>query len=124
MLIPELEMRGHRAIAMDLPREDASAGPAEYARAAADALLGQREVVLVGHSLGGITIPNIAALLPVTRLVYLGAFVPDAGRPWDESHLEGAISSPAFDAAIEERADGSAVLRQEAIGSLYPDALR
>ncbi len=109
---------------MDLPREDASAGPAEYARAAADALLGAREVVLVGHSLGGITIPNVAALAPVSRLVYLAALVPQGGRPWDETHLDGVISSPAFDAAVGERPDGSAVLHQEAADCLYPDAPR
>jgi hypothetical protein len=50
-LVPELEARGHRAIAVDLPCEDVAAGCAAYAEvvagAAADA---GADLVLVGHT--------------------------------------------------------------------------
>src|SRR4029077_15910029 len=60
-LIPALEARGHHAVAVDLPTEDWSAGCAEYAAIALDALRGADEdVVVVGHSLAGLTIPLIA----------------------------------------------------------------
>jgi len=41
-----------------------------------------RDVVLVGHSLAGITLPGVAARVPerLARLVFLGATVPEHGQ--------------------------------------------
>lgn len=51
LLAQELEARGHRAIAVDLPCEDSSAGCAEYAAAVVEALAGVGDdLVVVGHS--------------------------------------------------------------------------
>ncbi len=122
-LVAELEKRGQRAVAVDLPRENADAGPAEYARAVADGLAGSgRPLVLVGHSLGGLTIANVAALIPVDRLVYLCALVPQPGRRWDETRLQGSMGSDEFNAAIEGRPDGSTIVSREVIGALYADS--
>jgi pimeloyl-ACP methyl ester carboxylesterase len=44
------------------------------------ALDGHDDVVLVGHSYNGNTIPLVAARRPVRHLVYLCAMVPDIGR--------------------------------------------
>ena len=53
-LIPELNHRGHRAIAMDLPCDELDAGLGDYADAAAAACAGIDEpVVVVGHPLPG-----------------------------------------------------------------------
>jgi pimeloyl-ACP methyl ester carboxylesterase len=109
-LVPELELRGHEAIAIDLPIDDIDAGAAVYARVVAEALDGVTEpVVLVGHSLGGLTIPLVPALRPVRRLVFLCAAHPEPGRsyfgalaeesrdavgPMTRSHLDG--SAPAL----------------------------
>jgi len=38
------------------------------------------DVVLVGHSLGGLTIPLVAERRPVARLVFLSALLPVPGR--------------------------------------------
>ncbi len=52
---PELESRGHRVVAPDLPCEDVDAGVEEYAAAVRAALGGDEAAVVVGHSLGGLT---------------------------------------------------------------------
>jgi pimeloyl-ACP methyl ester carboxylesterase len=45
-----------------------------------DALGGADDVVVVGHSLGGLTAPLVAAARPVRRLVLLAALLPQPGR--------------------------------------------
>ena len=39
------------------------------------------DVILVGHSLGGLTIPVVAEHRPVAGLIFLCAFLPDPGKP-------------------------------------------
>jgi pimeloyl-ACP methyl ester carboxylesterase len=77
---PLLERRGHRVVAPDLPSEDPAATFDDYAgvviRALADA---GDDVVVVGHSLAGNTIPLVAARRPVRRLVYLCALIASPG---------------------------------------------
>jgi pimeloyl-ACP methyl ester carboxylesterase len=72
----ELEARGHRVVAPDLPCEDVGAGVEEYAAVVRDALGGADDAVVVGHSLGGVTVP----LVPARKLVFLCAYVPEPGR--------------------------------------------
>jgi pimeloyl-ACP methyl ester carboxylesterase len=80
-LAGELERRGHHAVAVDLPGEDTSADVSAYARIVVEALGdASHDVVLVGHSLGGLTIPVAAALRPVRRLVFLCGLLPYPGR--------------------------------------------
>jgi len=81
----ELEHRGHRVLTVDLPGEDRDAGAIEYADAAVEAFADAADdLVLVGHSLGGLTIPLIATRRPVARLVYLCAMLPRPGRSHDD----------------------------------------
>ena len=80
LLIPELERRGHKAIAMDLPCDDPSAGCARYAQTVVEALAGHQEpITLVGHSLAGLTIPLVASKRPIARMIFLAAFIPRPG---------------------------------------------
>ena len=89
-LIPELELRGHRAVAVDLPCDDPAATTMENAKlvataladadADADAGAGDEDVVVVGHSLGGITAAVMPLLRPVRRVVFLTALMPRPGR--------------------------------------------
>jgi pimeloyl-ACP methyl ester carboxylesterase len=91
LLIPELEKRGHAAVAPDLPIEDDAAGALENARVVVSALAGVNdEVIVVGHSLGGLTAPLVPQLHPVRRLVFLGAMVPAPGM----SNLEYLATEP------------------------------
>ena len=79
-LRPELEGLGHRVVAVDLPAEDPAAGLQRYAELTRDAIVDADEVVLVGHSLGGASIPLVSALRRVRHLVFLCALIPEPGR--------------------------------------------
>ena len=83
-LIPELERRGHRALAVDLPCDDPAATTMDNATLVADALADaapdDEDVVVVGHSLGGITAAVMPLLRPVRRVVFLTALMPRPGR--------------------------------------------
>jgi pimeloyl-ACP methyl ester carboxylesterase len=80
-LTPLLQEAGHDVVAMDLPSEDGAATFDTYADVVCAALDGHDvDVVLVGHSYNGNTIPLVAARRPVRHLVYLCALVPDIGR--------------------------------------------
>jgi pimeloyl-ACP methyl ester carboxylesterase len=75
-----LEARGHRTLAPDLPSDQPGAGAAANARAVLAAMAGvQDDVVLVGHSAGGLTIPLVAQDARVARLVFLAALLPEPG---------------------------------------------
>jgi pimeloyl-ACP methyl ester carboxylesterase len=80
-LAPLLRQAGHEVVAMDLPIEDGSASFEDYADVVCASLDGcGDDVVVVGHSFGGLTIPLVAARRPVRHLVYLCALVPKIGR--------------------------------------------
>jgi pimeloyl-ACP methyl ester carboxylesterase len=80
-LVPELERLGHRAVAADLPCDDPAATFSTYADVAVQGLAGEGDdVVVVGHSLGGFTIPLVAARMPVRGLVHLCALIAAPAR--------------------------------------------
>jgi pimeloyl-ACP methyl ester carboxylesterase len=90
LLVPELEKRGHCAVTPDLPIEDDAAGALENARVVVGAIpTSEDDVVVVGHSMG-LTIPLVAQMRPVRRLVYLAAQVPAPGM----SNLEYLATEP------------------------------
>src|SRR3954471_20926627 len=78
--VPELERAGHAVVAPDLPCDDPAADTPDYARVVADALGEADDVVLVGHSLAGLTVPLVAAARPVRRLVLIAALLAAPGR--------------------------------------------
>jgi pimeloyl-ACP methyl ester carboxylesterase len=94
LLRAELEARGHAVHAPDLPCEDVAAGVAEYAAAVPPA------DIVVGWSLGGLTIPFVKA---GTHL-FLAALV--AGTGWEGVFVSGF---------------GNARVRDELGRSHYPD---
>jgi pimeloyl-ACP methyl ester carboxylesterase len=84
LLAPELERRGHRVTAVDLPISDPAAGANAYADVVERATAGSREPVIVGHSMAGLVIPLVAARRAVRRLVFLAAFLPLPGASVNE----------------------------------------
>lgn len=79
-LAAELERRGARTFAPDLPCDAPASGASEYADAVCAALEGIGEpVILVGHSLGGLTIPVVAQRRETAMMVFLCALLPRPG---------------------------------------------
>src|SRR4051794_30129887 len=64
----------------DLPCDDPDAGLHAYADVVSAAIGDAGDVVLVGHSLAGLTVPLVAAARPVRRVVLLAALLPLPGR--------------------------------------------
>jgi pimeloyl-ACP methyl ester carboxylesterase len=128
-LTPVLQERGHRVIAVDLPATDTAAGCAKYAEFVLDHVNGvpDREMVVVGHSLGGLTIPLIAAARPVRRLVFLCALIPQPGVSLSEQLREQPdMFAPGFQGGPARDELGRALWpdREEAIRAFYADCPR
>jgi len=84
-----LRAAGHAVEVPELPGRGADTRPHasltldDYVRCVGDAIAARPEpVVLVGHSMGGITITQAAEVMPerIARLVYVTAFLPRNGR--------------------------------------------
>ncbi|HEY2594987.1 MAG TPA: alpha/beta fold hydrolase [Chloroflexota bacterium] len=82
-LVPELEARGHRAIAVDIKEDDPSMDLGGFA-ATVEAAIADRhdDLILVAQSLGGFTAPMIHT--PVRTIVLLNAMIPLAGEAPDQ----------------------------------------
>jgi pimeloyl-ACP methyl ester carboxylesterase len=84
-LAAELRARGHEAVTPDFACDDPALGTSDYATAVVDSLAGiDDDVALVGHSLGGLTIPIVAERRPIAHLVLLCALLPEPGMSLDE----------------------------------------
>lgn len=127
----ELERRGYRTVAVDLPCADPAAGAAAYAECVLRALSDvDDEVVLVGHSLGGLTIPVVATHRPVRAMVFLAAMIPVVGASVDEVTAADGIAGdvprmalPGLGRGQIGHDDGATSWRPEvAVEVLYPDA--
>jgi pimeloyl-ACP methyl ester carboxylesterase len=99
-LVPELEARGHEAVAVDLPADDDSAGLREYADAVMTAIGDTNgDLVLVAQSMGAFTAPLVAERLPVRLIVLLNAMIPapgeSAGAWWESTGQEAAMQEHA-----------------------------
>lgn len=106
-LAPELVARGHRAVTMDLPVDDASATFETFADVVTDSCRDRDDVVLVGRSLAGMVLPLVSARRPVRLQIYLCAVVPNlTGRPWDDAPPMGEP-----DYGTERDDDGALVFR-------------
>jgi len=112
-LVGELEARGHRAVAVDLPAEDPDAGLERYAELTSDRLADAEDVVLVGHSLGAMSAPLAATLRPVRHLVFLCGLVPDGNRSVTELYTEEDVFLPGF--------AGNTAIRESDGASYWPD---
>jgi pimeloyl-ACP methyl ester carboxylesterase len=134
-LVPELNARGHEAIAVRLPAEYDTAGWSEYADAVVEALDDRDEVVVVAGSMGGFTAPIVCASLNVELLVMLNAMIPlpgetfnawwsntDSGTARREYHASiGVTPGEADDDAVIYYHDLPAEVRAEAMKRAWQD---
>jgi len=99
-VLPELQARGHEAIAVDLPGAEESAGLPEYADAVVAAVDGRRDVVVAAQSMGGFTAPMACARTPVRLLVLVNAMIPLPGETpgdwWGNTGWEQARTAAAL----------------------------
>jgi pimeloyl-ACP methyl ester carboxylesterase len=126
LVADRLRERGHTPVAVDLPSEDETAGWWDYADAVVDALGGRRDVVVVGHSLGGFTAPLVCARTTVDLLVLVAAMIPAPGELfsqwWTDTGYEESGRDDVFyhdvpaalaaEARRRERGESSAALNQ------------
>jgi pimeloyl-ACP methyl ester carboxylesterase len=114
-----LRQAGHAVALVDLPgragdpRPHAAITLDDYVRRVGDVILRQDgPVVLAGHSMGGITITQVAEALPerLARLVYVTAFLPRDGESLlDFTATETA--TPLHDGLVGDPAAGSLTLK-------------
>lgn len=110
-LVPELSSLGLRSATVALP----SCGTDPAALGTVADIVG--DVVVVGHSYGGVVITEARFDSRVRHLVYLGAFMPDTGQSLFDLFPPG-LTAP----FILEHADGStSVDPAMAIESFYAD---
>ncbi len=83
-LVEALGRLGAPAVTLDLPCEDPEAGLRDYADIVLSRIEPLDDVVLVAHSLGGLTAPIVAAERRVRRLTLLCASIPEVGMSHDE----------------------------------------
>jgi pimeloyl-ACP methyl ester carboxylesterase len=119
-LAAELRGRGHTVVVMDLPVADGSATFLDYRDAVLEAWPDPPadDVVLVGHSLGAMVIPLVAAERRVQTSVFLCPLVPNpAGMPWEGLPQMGAAGAY----ATHVRDDGSETFDalEEAVFTFY-----
>src|SRR5215211_6428230 len=93
-LTPLLEAGGHRAIPVDLPGNDESAGLHRYAEIVVNEVAGLPDLVLVAQSLGGFTAPLVCDRVPVEALIFVNAMIPcpgeTAGDWWENTGVTDA----------------------------------
>lgn len=92
----ELQARGHRTVAPDLPCDDNTATLLDYADAVVDAIDDRRELIVVGHSYGGFTAPLVADRVPVEMLVFVAGMIPAPGEApaawWENTGYPQAVA--------------------------------
>ncbi len=135
LVASDLRDRGHGAVAVDLPIEDGSAGWWEYADTVVHALGNQRDVAVVGHSLGGFTAPLVCARIPVDLLVLVAGMIPSPGESvkdwWANTGYEGSGYDDVFyhdvppalaaEARRRERDEAAPALQQPWPLTAWPD---
>ncbi|MCW2720131.1 alpha/beta fold hydrolase [Pseudonocardia sp.] len=100
-LVDELTARGHTAIAVDLPSDRPGLGAVDYAETVGTAVAADPEpCVLVGHSLGGLTVPVVAQRARrdrVAAMVLVATLMPRPGVSFDEqSRADPGVMAEGF----------------------------
>ncbi|RAJ08354.1 pimeloyl-ACP methyl ester carboxylesterase [Chitinophaga skermanii] len=89
----DLESKGNKVIVVELPGHGSDQTPTHtislevYRNKVTDAISkAGGQVILVGHSMGGMVITTVAEQVPATikKLVYIGAFIPVSGQSLGE----------------------------------------
>lgn len=127
-VVPALRAAGHEVVALDLPGHGADApsgtiGQADYVAHVESVLMAGPPALLVGHSMGGIVLAQVAARQPerVKAAVFVAALLPRDG----ESLLDliRRQDAPGVQPWVRPGpVPGTTVLAPDAAGALFPDA--
>ncbi len=87
-VVPTLKAAGHEVIVVNLPGHGKDNTPVQaltlqaYTDAVKKAIGNRKNVILVGHSMGGIVVSAAAEQIPdkIKEIVYVGAFLPQNGE--------------------------------------------
>jgi len=128
-LIPQLERDGHRVIAVDLPglgqdnTPPSEVGLDDFANRIENAIHDvDDDVVLVGHSLGGIALSAVAERSPerISHLVYLTAYLVPANKSLSEFQSEDErLASLGDEKRTKDLDRGVVVMNDSAIREYY-----
>jgi pimeloyl-ACP methyl ester carboxylesterase len=77
---PVLRQCGHDVVAPDLPGDDDTATLLDYADTVVEAIAERGNLVVVGQSYGGFTVPLVADRLAVDAVVFVAGMVPAPGE--------------------------------------------
>lgn len=118
-VVPLLEKKGHRVIAPDLPghgdnkRDFRHMTLATYVDFVTDLVKVQTQpVILVGHSLGGVVISQVAEHIPecIVQLVYIAAFIPENRMSLLQEVGRSQLSAIRVDMKIDEEKNEIAIV--------------
>ena len=125
-VVPLLKAQGHEVIAVNLPGHGTDATSfanislQSYTEVVKNAIGDRKNVILVGHSMAGLVISQVAEEIPaqIKELVYLAAYLPQNG----ESLLSLAKQDP--DTHIGkylkiDEATGSAIVAKEGVVDVF-----
>ncbi len=122
----ELDERGYPSVAPELPSEDPWATLADYAATVVGAMQEiSARIVLVGHSLAGLTVPIVASQVPVDALVFLCAVPPELGGTFDiparagQPDAETEMMSDEVKSALRFDPDGSHIVDPALAASVF-----
>jgi pimeloyl-ACP methyl ester carboxylesterase len=122
-LVPEIEAAGHAAMAVELDSDEPGSTCSDYADTVARALQkADDQVIVVGHSFGGLTIPLVAERRSVDRLVYLAALIPRPGMSMSEQfEVEDGILVSESGRDLDDQGRSFWRERDAAIAAMYSD---
>jgi pimeloyl-ACP methyl ester carboxylesterase len=84
LVAQRLRARGHEVLAPDFPTADESAGLAEYAATAVDAIGDRSGVILVAQSMAGFSAPLVCERADVALLILVAPMIPAPGESASE----------------------------------------
>ena len=109
----ELERGGHSSTAVDLPTEDPDAGAERYVDEILQAIPRHATtVVMVGHSMAGLSIPIAASRTRTAMTIYLCAILPVPGLSFNGQSADWGAEFESSNPAVGHP-DGSASMPEE-----------
>jgi pimeloyl-ACP methyl ester carboxylesterase len=123
LLRPDLEKLGHKTHAMDMPVDQAGVHIDGYVQAVHAAIAGKAAdgAYLVGHSMGGLIVPRVAAERPRDRIIFLCAGFAHTSAAEQQENM-AAIDGDLFNRSLVMDSQGRVTMsRENATNAFYHD---